>query len=61
MKQKFKKAILVVSFGTSHEEPCKLTIDAIEQDIANAYPDYRVYRAWTGKMIIAKLKKQRNL
>ena len=34
-----KKAILVVSFGTSFEETRKVTIDAIEQDIAAAYPD----------------------
>lgn len=55
------KAILVVSFGTSYEETRKLTIDAIEADIAAAYPDYRIYRAWTSKMIIAKLKRRDNL
>ena len=58
MNQEAKKAILVVSFGTSFEETRKVTIDAIEQDIAAAYPDYRIYRAWTSKMIIAKLKKR---
>lgn len=58
MNQETKKAILVVSFGTSFEETRKVTIDAIENDIAAAYPDYRIYRAWTSKMIIAKLKKR---
>lgn len=53
-----RKAILVVSFGTSFENTRKLTIDAIESDIASAYPDYQVYRAWTSKMILAKLKKR---
>lgn len=53
-----KKAILVVSFGTSYDETRKVTIDAIEQDIADSYPDYRVYRAWTSKMILAKIKKR---
>lgn len=53
-----KKAILVVSFGTSFENTRKVTIDAIEQDIAQAYPDYRIYRAWTSKMILKKLKKR---
>ena len=58
MNQKTTKAILVVSFGTSYEETRKSTIEAIESDIASAFPDYRIYRAWTSKMIIAKLKKR---
>lgn len=31
------------------------TIDRIEKDIEETYPDYRIYRAWTSKLIIAKL------
>lgn len=50
------KAILVVSFGTSYEETRRATIDAIEASIAQAFPDYRIYRAWTSKMILKKLK-----
>lgn len=56
-----KKAILVVSFGTSYHETRKVTIDAIEQDIANAYPDYTIYRAWTSKMILKKLKNEEQI
>ena len=56
-----KKAILVVSFGTSHEDTRKVTIDAIEHDISEAYPDCAIYRAWTSKMILAKLKKRDNV
>lgn len=52
-----KKAILVVSFGTSYHDTRKVTIDAIEHEIANAYPDYHIYRAWTSGMILQKLKK----
>ena len=52
------KAILVVSFGTSYEDTRKKTIDTIEADIAAAYPQYRIYRAWTSKMIMAKLLKR---
>ena len=33
-----KKAILIVSFGTSYENTRKRTIDAIERDIADAFP-----------------------
>ena len=51
-----KKAILAVSFGTSHNDTRKVTIDAIEDDMKAAFPDYALYRAWTSKMIIKKLK-----
>ncbi|MCI7814192.1 MAG: sirohydrochlorin cobaltochelatase [Lachnospiraceae bacterium] len=55
MNQEITKAILVVSFGTSHNDTREVTIDAIEHDIAAAYPDFKVYRAWTSKMIIKKI------
>ncbi len=61
MPTETKKAILVVSFGTSYEETRKATIDAIESSIAQAFPDYKIYRAWTSKMILAKLKKRDNI
>lgn len=51
-----KKAILAVSFGTSHHDTRKVTIDAIEDDMRAAFPEYALYRAWTSKMIIKKLK-----
>ena len=56
VNKKGKTAILAVSFGTSHEDTRKVTIDAIEDDMRKAFPDYPVYRAWTSKMIIKKLK-----
>lgn len=58
MIQDTKKAILVVSFGTSFHRTREKTIDKIEEEIAQAYPEYRIYRAWTSKMIIAKLKRR---
>ena len=56
-----KKAILVVSFGTSFEETRKKTIDRIEDDIRTAYPDFALYRAWTSGMIIRKIRKRDGL
>lgn len=58
---KEKKAILVVSFGTSYLDTLDKTIGAIERKIAAAYPDYRVYRAFTSRMIIKKLKRTRKI
>ena len=55
MEHKTKKAILVVSFGTTFHRTREKTIDKIEEEIQAAYPEYELYRAWTSKMIIAKL------
>lgn len=51
-------AILVVSFGTSHNEKHGFTIGAVERSIAQAFPDYEVRRAFASQMIIAKLKER---
>lgn len=56
--EKTTKAILVVSFGTSYEETRKVTIDAIESSIAQTFPDYKIYRAWTSKMILKKIQQR---
>jgi len=51
-----KKALLVVSFGTSNASTRKLTIDKCEKRIRDEFEGYDFYRAWTSKMIIRKLK-----
>jgi sirohydrochlorin cobaltochelatase len=56
-----KQAILVVSFGTSYNESRDITIGAIEEDIAAAFPDYEVRRAFTSQIIIDKLKERDGL
>jgi sirohydrochlorin cobaltochelatase len=56
MPDKRNKAILVVSFGTSYEETRTKNIEAIEKRIGDKYQDYKIYRAFTSKMIIKKLK-----
>lgn len=55
-KQKRKRGVLAVSFGTSVNETREKTIDAIEKELAEAFPEYTLYRAWTSGMIIRKLK-----
>ena len=56
-----KKAILVVSFGTSYHETRKKTIEACENKIKESFKDYDFYRAFTSGMIINKLKKRDNM
>ncbi len=53
-----KKALIVVSFGTTHHDTRKKTIEAIEQRLAAAFPERDFFRAWTAGMIINKLKRR---
>lgn len=50
-----KKAILVVSFGTSYNESREKTIGSIEAAIGQAFEKHEVRRAFTSNMIIDKL------
>lgn len=52
------KAILVVSFGTTYKETRELTIESIEEHIADRFGDYEIRRAFTSHMIINVLKKR---
>lgn len=54
-------AILVVSFGTSYNDSRDLTIGAIEEAIAEAFPEYDVRRAFTSQIIIDILKDREGL
>ena len=56
--EKIKRAILVISFGTSYKETQEKTIGGIEKCIAGAFPEYKFYRAWTSPRIRAKLQKR---
>ena len=55
-----KKAILVVSFGTSYNETRAATIGAVENAITAAFKDFEVRRAFTSQIIIDKLKSRDN-
>ncbi len=55
-----KKAILVVSFGTSYNESRAATIGAVEAAITDAFTDFEVRRAFTSQTIINKLKSRDN-
>lgn len=50
-----KRAILVVSFGTTDEEILKKTIGAVERTVAAASGGREVRRAFTGAAVIRKL------
>lgn len=56
-----KKAILVVSFGTSHVDALKSSIEKIENRIRDEFKEYDVFRSFTAHSIIKKLKERDNL
>lgn len=47
-----KKAILMVSFGTTHMDTRKKTIEVLEEEVRKRFgTEYRIYRAWTSGII----------
>lgn len=59
MKYK-KKALLVVSFGTTFEDAVP-AIEHIEQVFQRTFPEYDFFRVYTSGMIIRKLKRTRGI
>ncbi|CUH94664.1 hypothetical protein P22_0730 [Propionispora sp. 2/2-37] len=53
-----KKAILVISFGTTYPEALKVSIEAIEQRIKEVFATYEVRRAFTSRTVIRILSKR---
>lgn len=56
-----KKALLVVSFGTSYADSRERTIGEVEKAIAAAFPEYEVRRAFTSRIIVKILKERDGL
>ena len=56
-----KKAILVISFGCSHKDAVKNSIENIENKIKDEFKEYDIYRAFTAHRIIKKIKERDNV
>ena len=56
-----KPALIAVSFGTSYPETRKKTIGAVEEKLAEKYPELDVFRAFTSNKVIKKIKEQENV
>ena len=56
-----EKALLAVSFGTSYEDTLEKNIAAIERDLAAAFPERTLRRAFTSGMILRRWKKERGV
>jgi sirohydrochlorin cobaltochelatase len=56
-----KKAVLVVSFGTTFADTRAVTIDAVTDKIRESFPDYEVRQAFTSRIVIKKLAERDGL
>lgn len=56
-----KKALLVVSFGTSYKENRKITIEALESDLRQQFPERKFYHAYTSGIIRKKIEQEEKL
>ncbi len=53
-----KKALLLVSFGTTYNDTRKKTIDVAIADFERAFPDYDVFNVFTSRVVKYILKKR---
>lgn len=53
-----KQAIVLIHFGTTHEDTRKKTIDAFRDRVEKEFPEHDIFQAFTSRMIIKKLKAQ---
>lgn len=56
MKPGDKAALLMVHFGTTHDDTRTLTIDAINAKAREAFPELEMREAFTSRIIIRRLK-----
>lgn len=51
-----KAAVLVVHFGTTHEDTRALTLDALNEKMKAAFPGVEMREAWTSRIILRRMK-----
>jgi len=56
-----KKAIVVVSFGTTFPEERKASIEAVENKIRASFPAYEVRRAFTSSIVRQRIAENENI
>ncbi|MCS5421647.1 MULTISPECIES: sirohydrochlorin cobaltochelatase [Psychrilyobacter] len=61
LKKGEKKAILLVSFGTTFPETREKTIGALEKEFKADYPDFKVVTAFTSRIIMRRIKENEGI
>lgn len=53
-----KVAVVMIHFGTTHDDTRAKTIDVLNNDIKKAFPEWDFYEAYTSRIIIRRLAKR---
>lgn len=53
-----KIALVMIHFGTTHDDTRAKTIDVLNQEVRKAFPHWDFYEAYTSRIIIERLKKR---
>lgn len=56
LKEGEKAAILVVHFGSTHEDTYAKSLDALNRKIGEAFPGIEVREAWTSRIVLHRMK-----
>ncbi|MBS9776368.1 MAG: sirohydrochlorin cobaltochelatase [Fusobacterium sp.] len=56
MKENNKKALLVVHFGTTHDDTREKTLNKMNKKFAEEFKDYDFFEAYTSRIVIKKLR-----
>lgn len=58
MSENDKAAIVMVYFGTTHDDTRALTIDRLTAQVQETFPDFKVREAYTSRTVIQRLAKR---
>lgn len=61
VKKGEKKAIMLVSFGTTFSDTREKTIGALEKEFKTSYPDFKVVTAFTSRIIMRRIKENEGI
>lgn len=56
MQKGDRLAVLAVHFGTTHDDTRALTIEPLNRDLMEVFPEATFREAWTSRMVIRRLK-----
>ncbi|MGY4105476.1 sirohydrochlorin cobaltochelatase [Ignavigranum ruoffiae] len=56
-----KKAIILTSFGSTHQDTRKKTIEVLAEEIRDLYPDYELRQTFTSKIVRQKVLSRENI
>lgn len=56
-----KKAILLVSFGSTYQEARERSLDCIAAKVAAEFPEFTVRQAFTSRTVVRRLKERHNI